>query len=403
MGGERGESGAQPTPQNRSSAFHRHRSRRCWHKGQLDPNGPSHSHEQVKARTNLAVQPLGRRGGLGVGRAIEPAHPRNRKYFCGADDQCIVAMDPNRLTSMVTKVKILEDGKVAGHGTGFFWGYGSGNICVVTALHVLAGLPSGCIQITLPVSRQPPGPLQRVPLSISKDQLLSGRLFAVPDCDIAAIRIDGLPVALPPGSMLCMSVLTSEVIPTGPVLSSLVFPERIMSLGFPIMKGFDDDDEPVLRDGTTSRPVGAAFEKQAGILDMPTFPGCSGSPVFIYNDGFVRTKQGTSIGAGRFLFLGVLTKALAVKLVDNGSPEAQMDFISSSPSAYFLSVGVYATANLLPEKLEPLLKENSFSNRIPSMKEVENCAFGITEPKRPQTTGATTTSDPSQEKGSVKS
>ena len=48
------------------------------------------------------------------------------------------------------------------------------------------------------------------------------------------------------------------------------------------------------------------------MIDAGVFPGSSGSPVFIYNQGSYPTKDGIAIGS-RVLFVGVLTKTLQRK------------------------------------------------------------------------------------------
>ena len=67
---------------------------------------------------------------------------------------------------------------------------------------------------------------------------------------------------------------------------------------------------PIIRRGITASPVWNDFDNTPSFLvDAGVFPGSSGSPVFILNQGSYATKDGISLG-NRLLFLGVITESM---------------------------------------------------------------------------------------------
>ncbi|HKY85290.1 MAG TPA: hypothetical protein VJL90_00855 [Pseudorhodoplanes sp.] len=66
---------------------------------------------------------------------------------------------------------------------------------------------------------------------------------------------------------------------------------------------------PLIRRGITSSHPAVDFDVDGvatTVLDIASFPGSSGSPVFTYNSGTYRNKNGNVVVGGRAYFLGVL-------------------------------------------------------------------------------------------------
>ncbi len=64
---------------------------------------------------------------------------------------------------------------------------------------------------------------------------------------------------------------------------------------------------PIIRKGITAFHPGIDFNGESyGLLDITSYPGSSGSPVLIYNQGAYPTQNGITIG-NRGVFLGILT------------------------------------------------------------------------------------------------
>ena len=100
--------------------------------------------------------------------------------------------------------------------------------------------------------------------------------------------------------------LDTELIPSKKVISELSAMEDVVMLGYP--RGISDEfnNKPVIRKGiTATHPKNDYRGKKDILLDIPAFPGSSGSPVFILNQGSFATSNGIALG-NRILLLGVL-------------------------------------------------------------------------------------------------
>lgn len=100
--------------------------------------------------------------------------------------------------------------------------------------------------------------------------------------------------------------LDDSMIPSKDVLSGLLAMEDVVMVGYPIGLWDSVNNLPILRRGiTASHPVVDFQGKQRGVIDMACFPGSSGSPVLILNEGAYATRGGLVAGT-RFYLLGVL-------------------------------------------------------------------------------------------------
>lgn len=66
---------------------------------------------------------------------------------------------------------------------------------------------------------------------------------------------------------------------------------------------------PIVRKGITATPVGSDyFGKKEFLIDSAFYPGSSGSPVLLFNEGTYREGKGIILGT-RLLLLGILYAA----------------------------------------------------------------------------------------------
>ena len=82
--------------------------------------------------------------------------------------------------------------------------------------------------------------------------------------------------------------------------------EDLTFIGYP--NGLYDqiNHNPIIRKGITATPIWNNFKgKPDFLIDGGVYPGSSGSPVFIYNQGSYATSEGIVIGT-RLHFVGVL-------------------------------------------------------------------------------------------------
>lgn len=100
--------------------------------------------------------------------------------------------------------------------------------------------------------------------------------------------------------------LETEIIPTEQRLAELSAIEDVVMVGYPI--GLSDiyNHKPIIRRGITSSHPRKDYQgRKETLLDMACYPGSSGSPVFILNQGMYTTPTGVNVGQ-RIYLLGVL-------------------------------------------------------------------------------------------------
>lgn len=100
--------------------------------------------------------------------------------------------------------------------------------------------------------------------------------------------------------------LETNLIPTQKNLEELSAMEDVVMVGYPIGLSDTYNHKPIIRRGiTSSHPKKDYQGKKETLLDMACYPGSSGSPVFILNQGTYTTPNGITVG-NRIYLLGVL-------------------------------------------------------------------------------------------------
>lgn len=100
--------------------------------------------------------------------------------------------------------------------------------------------------------------------------------------------------------------IETDIIPNQEQLKGLSAMEEVVMIGYPIGISDKYNHKPIIRRGITASHPGKDYQgKKESLLDMPCYPGSSGSPVFILNQGTYQTQNGFFIG-DRIYFLGVL-------------------------------------------------------------------------------------------------
>lgn len=95
--------------------------------------------------------------------------------------------------------------------------------------------------------------------------------------------------------------------------------ENITIIGYP--KGIYDTINwlPLVRQGITATPVWNNFNgKSSFLIDAGIFPGSSGSPVFLYNQGSYSSNSGITIGT-RLAFVGIISETYIDKSESNSN------------------------------------------------------------------------------------
>ena len=99
-------------------------------------------------------------------------------------------------------------------------------------------------------------------------------------------------------------------IPPDSVLNNLLAIEDVLMLGYPRGLADEVNDLPIVRNGLTATPVFLDYQgKQRFLLDIPIYPGSSGSPICLLNQGSYATKKGGIVLGSRFYLLGIAVQS----------------------------------------------------------------------------------------------
>ena len=109
------------------------------------------------------------------------------------------------------------------------------------------------------------------------------------------------------GKKIFLTTLSTEHLPTHPVLGDLLALETVTMIGCPIGLWDQVNNFPLARRGTTATHPKVDFNgKRIGVIDIAAFPGSSGSPVLVVNEGGYPVPGGRVLSGSRILLLGIL-------------------------------------------------------------------------------------------------
>lgn len=156
--------------------------------------------------------------------------------------------------------------------------------------------------------------------------------------------------------------ITEDLIWDAQKLDSLRAVEDVLMVGYPIGLWDEKNNLPLFRKGITSSHPAVDFNRQKiGAVDMACFPGSSGSPIFIVNEGGYTDKRGTNLGASRIIFLGVLFEGAQLsaegEIVIKNIPTQQK---VSSNTPVMINLGYYIKAEeilLFKEKVKGFISK----------------------------------------------
>lgn len=223
----------------------------------------------------------------------------------------MVKLDPRFLSDSLlystVRIEVEEQPGVIGQGTGFFYTFffeGRHQVdLVVTNRHVVEGAQVG-----------------RIRFHTGKDQPTDTFEVEVPDfqrkwvphpdpgVDLCALILPALAEQLDAaGKRTAATPFRPEHIWADGQLEELRALEEIVMIGYP--NGIWDEihNLPVLRRGSTASAPSVDFRgKSEGLVDIACFPGSSGSPVLVLNEGRWESKSGALMMGNRLVLLGIL-------------------------------------------------------------------------------------------------
>lgn len=199
-------------------------------------------------------------------------------------------------------------------GTGFFFNFLENKMnntpvpVVVTNKHVIKNASKGKLIITK--ANEKGEPIDTQHFTISFDNFESyWRLHPEDEVDLCAMPIATfVNEAQKRGDKLFYIPFTKDLLLTEKHKDELTAIEDVLMIGYPNGIWDSVNNMPIFRKGiTATNPLIDYNGKKEIMIDIASFPGSSGSPVLIFNEGGYRDKRGNNyMGVSRVILLGVL-------------------------------------------------------------------------------------------------
>jgi len=198
-----------------------------------------------------------------------------------------------------------------GFGTGFFFtlleGEGKHVPVIVTNKHVIKGAKRGTFILTRANPDGSPNVTSHIPVQIDN---FESRWIVHPDTNIDLAVMPIAPIlqeAISKGFTPFYRSLNKTLIPSPAQLKQLTAVEDIIMIGYPVAIWDSINNYPVFRRGITATHPANNYEgRDEFMIDAASFPGSSGSPVFLHNVGNYVSREGSTVIGSRFWFLGIL-------------------------------------------------------------------------------------------------
>lgn len=197
-------------------------------------------------------------------------------------------------------------------GTGFIFSFKSPESdslsfpVIVTNKHVVYGAVKGKFQFTRMDELGNPLYGQKEEIVIADFQ---NYWIPHPDPDVDLCIMPIAPIinaANEKSSPIFYKSFDESLIPDDSIWQSFTAIEDIIMIGYPIGLWDSKNNLPIVRTGQTATPLKIDYQgKKEFLVDIPSFPGSSGSPVILYNQGYYSTGSGITLGT-RLYLIGVL-------------------------------------------------------------------------------------------------
>ncbi len=219
-----------------------------------------------------------------------------------------------QLTYSTIRIECIDSNGNQSTGTGYFFKFkvnketGEHIPVLITNKHVVENAKEGKLIFTKATEDYKPLDTEHYPVTIND---FENKWIKHPDnsVDLCVLPIGQILNELDKLKIKLFYIpLDVELLPTEEQMNDLSALEEVIMIGYPNGIWDQYNNKPILRKGVTATHPNLDYNgKKEFLIDMACFPGSSGSPVFIFNEGGYRDKKGnTFMGKSRILFLGTL-------------------------------------------------------------------------------------------------
>lgn len=210
-----------------------------------------------------------------------------------------------------------------GAGTGFIFNYAHSSETsrvpfLVTNKHVVSQSTHGHLIFTVGNGNNEPLVGKQYDLLLDN---FEGRWHGHPNPEVDVTVMPLAPIVKAINTSIFYTQIPLDLIPTSTQVEELDTIEEVLFVGYP--NGIMDDKNllPIVRKGITATPFRFDYQgKPQFLIDASVFPGSSGSPVFICNQGGYN-HRGNMVVGNRILFLGIVAEVI----IEND--EGQIEFV----------------------------------------------------------------------------